>query len=246
MTAGGQCDVFAPGIEYRLADGATVARVADRVALGSLFDAVPWRTFRWYSGQCHYSGVYWAATECAHVIYESRLELSELLLADFDPGVSRIKAQPFLLTALVNSRVRRHVPDYLLRTECGPVLVDVVREERLTLPKVATLCAWTRRVAEWLSWEYRVVCEPPAVLLGNVRFLAGYRRERLINSDALAHVRSHRADLVGLRIDDAERQLARRIPLPYVRSALMHTLWRQELRVDLTRQLRPSTVLEAA
>lgn len=83
---------FAPCIEYRLADGATVARVVDRVALGALFDAVPWRTFRWYTGQRHYSGVYWAATECAHVIYESRLELAELLLADFDPGVSRQSA----------------------------------------------------------------------------------------------------------------------------------------------------------
>lgn len=67
------------------------------------------------------------------------------------------------------------------------------------------------------------------------RFLAGYRREWLINGEALAHVRSCREDLVGLRIDDAERRLAQRVPLPYVRSALMDTLWRQELLVRLPR-----------
>jgi hypothetical protein len=55
-----------------------------------------------------------------HVIYESRLELARLLLADFDMGVSRIAAQPFLLKASVEGKVRRHIPDYLLMTGSGP------------------------------------------------------------------------------------------------------------------------------
>lgn len=40
-----------------------------------------------------------------HVIYESRLELSRLLFADFDPSVHGIVAQPFLLKT--TSRGRR-------------------------------------------------------------------------------------------------------------------------------------------
>ena len=36
-----------------------------------------------------------------HVIYESRLELSRLLFADFDPSVRAIVAQPFLLQTVV-------------------------------------------------------------------------------------------------------------------------------------------------
>jgi hypothetical protein len=36
-----------------------------------------------------------------HVIYESRLELSRLVLADFDSDVRRIAAQPFMVTATV-------------------------------------------------------------------------------------------------------------------------------------------------
>ena len=42
-------------------------------------DDLPWPTFRWYYGQQHYSGSYWAATMAAHVIYDSRLELARLL-----------------------------------------------------------------------------------------------------------------------------------------------------------------------
>jgi len=55
------------------------------------------------------------------VIYESRLELANLLLADFGPTVHRIVAQPFSLRAEVCGQVRRHVPDYLWDTDGGPV-----------------------------------------------------------------------------------------------------------------------------
>ncbi len=47
-------------------------------------EAVPWRTTRSARGQVHYPGWYWSATTGSHVIYESRLELARLLLADFD------------------------------------------------------------------------------------------------------------------------------------------------------------------
>ena len=245
MSAGVEVDLDSAVVAYRLADGVAVSQAARSVLLEPLFEAHPWRTFRWYAGQRHYSGSYWAATEGAHVIYESRLELSELLMADFDLTVAGIKAQPFLLRALVNGRVRRHVPDYLLRRDCGTVVVgDVVRGERLEDPKVQRLCAWTRRLVESLSWEYRVVCEQPPVLLNNVRFLAGYRRGWLINGDAVAQIRSCREELVGRRIDDAERRLGKSVPGPSARSVLMHALWRQELHVDLTLPLRPSTILE--
>lgn len=32
------------------------------VSIDLLQSAVPWRTFRWYKGQKHYSGTYWSAT----------------------------------------------------------------------------------------------------------------------------------------------------------------------------------------
>jgi hypothetical protein len=48
--------------------------------------AAPWRTFRFYKGQTHYPGSFWSATERDLVLYESRLELTRLLFADFDAG----------------------------------------------------------------------------------------------------------------------------------------------------------------
>lgn len=54
-----------------------------QAVLAALRSASPWRTFRWYKGQKHYSGAFWSATEHDWVIYESRLELACLLFADF-------------------------------------------------------------------------------------------------------------------------------------------------------------------
>jgi hypothetical protein len=86
-----------------------------------LSKTVPWRTFRWYKGQRHYSGVYWSATMRGHVIYESRLELARLIFADFDRSVHCILAQPFMLKAKAGGKIRKHIPDYFLATE-GPGL----------------------------------------------------------------------------------------------------------------------------
>ena len=50
-------------------------------------------------------GTYWSATQGDHVIYESRLELANLLLADFDSQVRQIVAQPFMFRAEVQGQV---------------------------------------------------------------------------------------------------------------------------------------------
>lgn len=110
-------------------------------SIDELAAAAPWRTFRWYSGQRHYSGTYWSATMRDHVIYESRLELARLLFADFDPSVRRVVAQPFLLKAEVDGAVRKHIPDYLLVTDEGPVVVDVKPLHRLSKPGWPSLSA---------------------------------------------------------------------------------------------------------
>lgn len=39
--------------------------------------------------QKHYSGTYWSSTLSGHVIYESRLKLANLMIADFDIRVKR-------------------------------------------------------------------------------------------------------------------------------------------------------------
>lgn len=236
-------DVESAVVSYRPAAGEERSTPAAKVALEALLRASPWRTFRSYSGQLHYPGTYWSSTQRGHVIYESRLELANLLLADYDRGVREISAQPFLLRVAVDGRVRSHTPDYLHSSDEGPIVVDVVRRERMSNPKIRFLCAWTRRVIEAMGWTYRVAHEPDPVRLANVRFLAGYRRDWLMNQDILTALRAQPGSFAGSTIVEVERALAE-FPKHLVRPALLNLLWRHEYEVDINGPLRPSSVLE--
>ncbi|MGC9501223.1 TnsA-like heteromeric transposase endonuclease subunit [Streptomyces sp. WG7] len=164
-------------------DEASEGLAWESVPLEMLYAAEPWRTFRWYMGQKHYSGSYWSSTQSDHVIYESRLELARLLYADFDRDVTAIVAQPFLLRAEVDGVLRRHIPDYLMATTAGPLVVDVKPRHRAAKPEHAFTFAWTREAVESRGWRYEVWSEPPDAELANVRFLAGYRRDWLFEPD---------------------------------------------------------------
>lgn len=210
------------------------------VEAGMLMSALPWRTFRWRQGQKHYSGTFWSATENDHVIYESRLELARLLFADFDASVRRIVAQPFLLRAVVAGAIRKHIPDYLLFTDTAPIVVDVKPRHRVSKPENAFTFAWTKSAVESRGWRYEVWSEPPWTELQNVRFLAGYRRDWLLDRGLLDAVRA--LDLDGATLGTALRALPA-WPNSLVRSAVLHLLWQQYFRVDLTCPLSMGHVL---
>jgi hypothetical protein len=76
-----------------------------------------------YQGRLHYPGWYWSLSMSRLLAYESRLELARIMLADFDPSVAGIAAQPFLLAGADGTRDRRHVPDLLLVSADGVVTV---------------------------------------------------------------------------------------------------------------------------
>ncbi|MEU3374636.1 TnsA-like heteromeric transposase endonuclease subunit [Streptomyces sp. NPDC006660] len=232
--------------------------------LAMLYAAEPWRTFRWYMGQRHYSGSYWSSTQSDHVIYESRLELARLLYADFDRDVTAIVAQPFLLRAVVDGVLRRHIPDYLMATEAGPLVVDVKPGHRAAKPEHAFTFAWTREAVESRGWRYEVWSEPPDAELANVRFLAGYRRdwlfepdeeicdlavgeepppERLFDPVILDEVRDRVGD--GDMLGEAFECLPGR-PAPLVRAGVLHLLWKQQWSVDLSVPLSARSVLRTA
>lgn len=205
-----------------------------------LSDAAPWRTFRWRHGQRHFSGTYWSSTEGDHVIYESRLELSRLLYADFDASVSRIIAQPFIIRARVGRQERKHIPDYLLLTREGPVVVDVKPRSRLSRPEVSLSLSWTRQLVEQRGWRYEVWNEPPDVELANVRFLAGYRNKRCFAQALLDELRAD--DLAGQSLSEACRSRTG-WSASLVRSALFHLVWTHRFTIDLTRPLSAALVL---
>ena len=125
-----------------MADGGEASFPLSQVRGRQVVAAVPWRKARSARGQAHYPGYFWSATTGGHVIYESRLELARLLLADFGLDVT-IAAQPFLLQARAAGMARRHVPDFLLlhAGESVPV-VNVKPAGKLAELRIAETLAW--------------------------------------------------------------------------------------------------------
>ncbi len=231
-----------PELSHRDADGSERTFPFDRVRTQDLAAARPWRTFRSYRGQPFYSGMYWSATMHTHVVYESRLELARLLLADFDRAVVTIVAQPFQLSARIGGRIRRHVPDLLLRDGTGvATVVDVKPAGLLAEPTVARTLAWAGELIETRGWRFEVWSGCDGVLLTNVRFLAGYRRSSLFSADLLNEVLAAVGD--GDTIASVERRLAPRQQAGTVRPALLHLLWRGQITADLHQVLGGATTL---
>jgi hypothetical protein len=179
------------------------------------------------------------------VVYESRLELARLLLADFDPAVTSIAAQPFLLWAHAGGRVRRHVPGFfLVRADESALLVNVKPAARLADPVVAGALEWPGRLAREHGWDYEVWGGDDPVFLANVRFLAGYRRPWLLPAGLADAV------LAAFRPGDTFAALAGRGGLGCaagsVRAAVLRLLWERRLVTGLYRRLDGDSVLEAA
>jgi hypothetical protein len=111
------------------------------------------------------------------------------MLADFDPAVTAVAAQPFRLIGRDGSRVRRHVPDVLLAgADGGVTVVDVKAPGKRADPEVRAVMEWTRQVAALRGWAFEEWYGPPPRLLENVCFLAGYRRRALIDEQLIPAV----------------------------------------------------------
>lgn len=226
----------------RYDDGLTQEFPLDRLRLTDFSGSVPWRQVRSRHGQAHYSGSYASATMGGFVVYESRLELARLLLADFDPQVQQIYAQPFRLVARPGGRVRHHVPDFLLVSAAETArLVNVKPAGRLQDPEIAEALAWPGALAERHGWEYEVWSGADATMLENIRFLAGYRRPDVVTAAEIERAWECVRD--GEQLADAELRFAEDRPRHEARPALMALLWAGRLTTDLTRPLSGESVL---
>jgi hypothetical protein len=226
-------------------DAAGRESVADLAVVSAAVLAAgrPWRVFRWRQGQAHYSGWYWSATTGGHVVYESRLELARLLLADFDPQVMVISAQPFLVTAPSGGRMRRHVPDFLVMDRDGGVcVVNVKPADQLAVPEVAGALAWAGEVFTGRGWRHEIWSGAAPVLLANVRFLAGYRYPDRVDASLVAVIARDAPD--DVTIGELERDWPGRAG--EARAAVLHLVWRGMLRADLSVALSAATRLERA
>jgi hypothetical protein len=234
---------MASTVSLRQVDGSEHVLPLERVLAADVLGHAPWRTFRSHRSQRHYSGWYWSSTMGQHVVYESRLELARLLLADINGDITGIAAQPFLLAGTDGSgRVRRHVPDFFLTLSDGSSLVvNVKPAEKLNLPPVAGVLEWANHVFEAKGWRTEVWSGANPVLVANVRFLAGYWRRWLFDQgEAELAWRSVRS---GDTIGDAELRLRSRGVVD-ARPLLLHLLWAGRLVIDLTQPIESATRLE--
>lgn len=201
----------------------------------------PVRGFPSYKGQRHHIGRWWTATTAGLVGYESWLERDRLVLLDFDPDVVGIASQPFwLLFTTPEGRARSHAPDYFARLADGSALVLDVRSPNRIKPRDQVAFDATREACQALGWHYEVAGAPPASLLANIRWLAGYRHPRHHLPDLSAALRAAFAAPTGL-LDGAEQVGDPIAVLP----VLFHLLWCHELRADLDRPLHPDVVVTA-
>lgn len=235
-----------PVLRCRLGRDVVEASLGDGVVALPSGDLEPWRVIRSRRGQLHYPGRYWSAVTGGHVGYESRLELSWLLLNDRDRRLSSVVSQPFQLVAEVQGGTRRHVPDFLAVRDDGLVtVVDVKPRRRLEDPTVAFTFGWTREVVNQQGWGFEVFSEPDPVLLANVRFLAGYRRRRQFDAELLEQALGVLVSPVPFA--EGERKvMAGGVGRARVRGHLLHLLWSGRLRGDLGSRLTESSLVVTA
>jgi len=206
-------------------------------------DVPPVRSFPSRPGQRHFPGLWWAATTCDHVGYESWVERDHVMRLDFDPAAVAFSSQPFrLLLGRPGERTLRHVPDFFVRQRDGSVVVIDVRPDDRVGPKDAAVFAATAGVCASVGWSYQRVGALDPVFAANLRWLAGYRHPRCLRSDLGALLREVFAAPVPL--------------LPGARAAgdpvavlpvLFHLLWSGVLAADLAgSRLGASSVITVA
>ncbi|WP_322751231.1 MULTISPECIES: TnsA-like heteromeric transposase endonuclease subunit [unclassified Frankia] len=245
VLSGGSAGALSDGgfeVSY-VADGGAEQRVLLVDARSVLLEeAAPARRFRSVRTQRHFSGLWWSATVCRHVGYESWLERDHLMLLDFDPAVVGIASQPFWLSWVAPAGdAYRHVPDYFARRADGSAVVVDCRPPDRIGPRDAVKFEATRQACGLVGWEYRLVGAPERIAVGNVRWLAGYRHPRHRLAEVAAVLRDVFARPARL-MTGAERAGDPVAVLP----VLFHLLWRQELTVDLSVPLHASALVTAA
>ncbi|MDC3728941.1 TnsA-like heteromeric transposase endonuclease subunit [Rhodococcus sp. Rp3] len=206
-----------------------------------MIQGLPVRKVRSPPRRRHYAGMFWSATNRAHVLYESRLELDRLWLADYAPEVVRIAAQPMWLCGPDGNAKRRHVPDLLLqRIDGGFTVVDVKPAEFARRDEVAQVFAWTERVCASRGWSYEVWSGADPVVLANVRTIGAARRFGWVASGSLSAMATTTAR-VGMTLDEVSASAKK----PGGRLAVLAMLWSGIWSVDLLVPLSGQSVLTA-
>ncbi|AKN72098.1 TnsA endonuclease [Streptomyces sp. PBH53] len=240
---GGVSGPPAEGFEVAYADrGGSEFRASLRDAWAVRFeDVAPVRAFKSYKGQRHPPGLWWSSTAGGHIGYESWLERDHVMLLDFDASVVGISSQPlWLFWRSEAGKGVSHAPDYFARRDNGTGLVVDCRPADRRKPRDVAKFEATRTACAQVRWEFRLVGAPDAIMVRNVRWLAGYRhpRHRLesVASDLLAAFAEPQPLMAGASaVGDPIRVLP----------VLFHLLWLHELTADVSVPLHALSLVSA-
>lgn len=224
------------------ADGERQRIALDAAAGVGFEDGLPVRRYRPRKGQRHLSGLWWCATTGGHVGFESWLERDHVVLLDFDPQVVGIGAQPFWLHWTdAEGKPVSHAPDLFARRADGSVSVIDCRPIERRRPRDLAKFAVTRLACERLGWEYRLVAGLDPVLLGNLRWLSGYRHARHdIPAVAASLLQTFTTPMPLMAGAEAVGDSIAVLPV------LFHLLWRQRLTADLSVPLGEAALVVSA
>lgn len=201
----------------------------------------PVRRIPTYKGQVGMPGLYWFAALDRLVPYESRLEMLNLMLLDFDVDCVDVLPQPMALHfQLDDGSTPWHVPDFLVSLPGGRfLLVDVKPRQQAEKPKHQVTFSLTQVWCDQLGWEYRVLSEPDEVYMRNLRWLSGFRR-RPVDFDAYA---GELVEAVGGGARPVGSLLASLEHPGIARPVLFHLLWAQIVAFEMNSALEDSTLV---
>lgn len=203
---------------------------------------VPIRTFPAYRGRRSRQGRYWFSRSQSHVRFESRFEMTALMVLDFVGHATAVSSNPFWLLWPTGTTPVRHAPDFFVRRRDESVLiVDVKPAQRMT-DKDRVQHDWTRAVCGELGWDYQEFTELNVVLERNLRLLSGYRHPRFAppdDSGALIAAQARAAGENGVRLPELidAAALCTGLTADQVIAAVYHMLWNAQLHVDLNHPL---------
>jgi hypothetical protein len=235
MTGSG-IDPLSTVVCVRDASGTVSRHDTDDLNQGTFAGSVPFRAPKSHKGQPNFPGWYWSATTAGFVPYESLLELSHLLLIDFDPWIRWIYGQPFRLEC----GSRRHVPDFLLIEGDGSMtVVEVKPKDRQDFRNNRQIIVWGRDVSAICGWHYEVRTEPDRRLTENVRFLAGFRRPGPYSSEFLDELCEIAGGGLPFTVLCNRFAASAHLDVASAKPYIFHALWTNQLKADLTKTLGP-------
>lgn len=211
--------------------------LTDAAAKWDFETTLPVRSFPSYRGQSNFPGTYWSSTTGTFLEYESRLEMYDQMIVDFDWRSVAIATQPFFIHGSAGGRPWHHCPDTFVLYADGRKQVRDVKS-RKDLEDFKEQFDRTRAACAQVGWDYEVSSEPDEAYLRNVSWLAGYRRPLVDEgnyAEALVEACAEPVPFLNAVAEVGDPVLV--LPVAY------QLLWRQQLQMRMDRLLRSSDLV---